>query len=56
MAANDYFAPVFDYKITNNMVSKYSNPAELKNIDEIFELDNEIREKTRSLIYANIGC
>ena len=44
------------YHITDKMVSKYSSAEALYNIDEIFELDKEIREKTRSLIYANIGC
>ena len=44
------------YKITDKMVSKYSLSAPIQSVDEIFELDKEIREKTRSLIYANISC
>ena len=44
------------YEITQKMVSEYSSSAPLSDIDEIFELDNEIRKKTRSLIYANINC
>ena len=44
------------YKITEQTISKYSSPTPIQNVDEIFELDKEIREKTRSLIYANISC
>lgn len=44
------------YKITEKMVSVYSNSTPLQSIDDIFELDNIVREKTRSLIYANINC
>ena len=44
------------YKITEKAVSKYFSSSSVNKISEIFELDKEIRDYTRSLIYANISC
>ena len=43
------------YKITEKMVSKYGVTTPFHSVDEIFETDEEIRNITRSLVYANIG-
>ena len=44
------------YEITKTMLEKYSNFETPENIDEIFEIDEQIRKLTRSLIDESISC